>query len=233
MEAAACGLPVIAPTSAVADKSSPTGRPACSSLCMTPYDWPRQSRGSRRDRLGAGDGRRGRRKAEAEFDDQNVVAKSLKVYEWVLATTSSTRRRTPSSATRPSSRSRYSASAASVCRIRNGTSRQEAHGRRHEVLRIVRRRQMHPVFHLQTLHAEGGGHDRHTVGERLEDLHPCSTAVTDRHDGHRSASRSTSIDGTWPTTVSAPGSCSLVTLVTGRPTSRTSVAGSAARIRGR
>jgi glycosyltransferase involved in cell wall biosynthesis len=45
-------------------------------------------------------GSAGRRKAEAEFDDRSVVSKSLQAYERVLAATSSTRRRTPSSATR-------------------------------------------------------------------------------------------------------------------------------------
>jgi glycosyltransferase involved in cell wall biosynthesis len=47
-------------------------------------------------------GAAGRRKAEAEFDDRHVVATSLRAYERVLAATSTTRRRTPSSATRPS-----------------------------------------------------------------------------------------------------------------------------------
>ena len=47
-------------------------------------------------------GSAGRRKAEAEFDDRNVVSKSLQAYERVLAATSSTRRRTQSSATPPS-----------------------------------------------------------------------------------------------------------------------------------
>jgi glycosyltransferase involved in cell wall biosynthesis len=47
-------------------------------------------------------GAAGRRKAEAEFDDRGVVTTSLQAYERVLAATSSTRRRTPSSATRPS-----------------------------------------------------------------------------------------------------------------------------------
>ena len=40
------------------------------------------------------------------------------------------------------------------------------------------------------------------------------------------------MEGTWPTTVSTPGRCSCVTFVAGRPTSRTSVAGTAARMRG-
>jgi glycosyltransferase involved in cell wall biosynthesis len=47
-------------------------------------------------------GSAGRRKAEAEFDDRSVVSKSLQAYERVLAATSSTRRRTQSSATPPS-----------------------------------------------------------------------------------------------------------------------------------
>ena len=52
-----------------------------------------------RRRMGAA----GRRKAEVEFDDQIVVSKTLDTYERVLnPATSSTRRRTPSSATRPS-----------------------------------------------------------------------------------------------------------------------------------
>ena len=45
----------------------------------------------------------GRRKAEAEFDDRAVVSKTLEAYERVLIpATSSRRRRTPSSAARPS-----------------------------------------------------------------------------------------------------------------------------------
>jgi glycosyltransferase involved in cell wall biosynthesis len=43
----------------------------------------------------------GRQKAEAEFDDREVVAKSMAAYERVLAT-AARRRRTPSSAARPS-----------------------------------------------------------------------------------------------------------------------------------
>ncbi len=52
-----------------------------------------------RRRMGAA----GRRKAEAEFDDRAVVSKTLDAYERVLIPArSSMRRRTPSSATRPS-----------------------------------------------------------------------------------------------------------------------------------
>jgi glycosyltransferase involved in cell wall biosynthesis len=48
-------------------------------------------------------GTAGRRKAEAEFDDRAVVTKTLEAYERVLIpATSSSRRRTPSAATRPS-----------------------------------------------------------------------------------------------------------------------------------
>ena len=48
-------------------------------------------------------GTAGRRKAEAEFDDRAVVSKTLEAYERVLTpATSSRRRRTPSSAARPS-----------------------------------------------------------------------------------------------------------------------------------
>ncbi len=48
-------------------------------------------------------GTAGRRKAEAEFDDRAVVSKTLEAYERVLSpATSSRRRRTPSSAARPS-----------------------------------------------------------------------------------------------------------------------------------
>jgi glycosyltransferase involved in cell wall biosynthesis len=54
---------------------------------------------ARRSSMGAA----GRRKAQAEFDDQAVVAKTMDAYERVLArATSSTRRRTPWSARRPS-----------------------------------------------------------------------------------------------------------------------------------
>ena len=52
-----------------------------------------------RQRMGAA----GRRKAEAEFDDRAVVSKTIDAYERVLVrATSSTRRRTPWSARRPS-----------------------------------------------------------------------------------------------------------------------------------
>jgi hypothetical protein len=48
-------------------------------------------------------GAAGRRKAEAEFDDRAVVSKTMDAYERVLApATSSTSRRTPWSARRPS-----------------------------------------------------------------------------------------------------------------------------------
>jgi glycosyltransferase involved in cell wall biosynthesis len=44
----------------------------------------------------------GREKAEAEFDDRAVISKTLDAYERVLPATSSTRRRTRRSASRPS-----------------------------------------------------------------------------------------------------------------------------------
>ena len=47
----------------------------------------------------------------------------------------------------------------------------------------------HAVFHLQSLRPQGGGHHGHTVGERLEDLHPRPAAVTHRHNGHRCTSQ--------------------------------------------
>ena len=103
MEAAACGLPVVATDIRGCRQVVSHGQ---SGLLVPLHDPVRLAAAieelardpARRREMGAA----GRRKAEAEFDDQIVVAKSMEAYERVLATTSSTRRRTPSSATRPS-----------------------------------------------------------------------------------------------------------------------------------
>jgi glycosyltransferase involved in cell wall biosynthesis len=104
MEAAACGLPVIATDirgcrQVVSHGQSgylvPLRNPArLASAIEELLDKP-----ALRRRMGAA----GRRKAQAEFDDRTVVSKTLEAYERVLTpANSSTRRRTLSSATRPS-----------------------------------------------------------------------------------------------------------------------------------
>jgi glycosyltransferase involved in cell wall biosynthesis len=101
MEAAASGLPVIA-TDIRGCRQVVSQRQ--SGLLVPPHDPVRLAAAIEelvrdpvvRRQMGSA----GRRKAEAEFDDRNVVSKSLQAYERVLAATSSTRRRTPSSATR-------------------------------------------------------------------------------------------------------------------------------------
>jgi glycosyltransferase involved in cell wall biosynthesis len=104
MEAAATGLPVIA-----------TDIRGCREVVshrktglLVPLDDPARLAGAieelavdsaLRRRMGTA----GRLKAEAEFDDRAVVTKTLQAYERVLSpATPSRRRRTPSSATRPS-----------------------------------------------------------------------------------------------------------------------------------
>ena len=103
MEAAACGLPVVATDIRGCRQVVSPGQ---TGLLVPLHDPVRLAAAIqelvsdpalRRDM-----GSAGRRKAEAEFDDRIVVTRSLEAYERVLATTSSTRRRTPSSATRPS-----------------------------------------------------------------------------------------------------------------------------------
>ena len=103
MEAAACGLPVVA-TDIRGCRQVVT--PGQTGLLVPLHDPVRVAAAIQelacdpalRREMGAA----GRRKAEEEFDDRIVVTKSLQAYERVLATTSSKRRRTPSSATRPS-----------------------------------------------------------------------------------------------------------------------------------
>ena len=103
MEAAACGLPVVATDIRGCRQVVSPGQ---TGLLVPLHDPVRLAAAigelvcdpALRREMGAA----GRRKAEAEFDDRTVVTKSLQAYERVLATTSSTRRRTPSSATRPS-----------------------------------------------------------------------------------------------------------------------------------
>jgi glycosyltransferase involved in cell wall biosynthesis len=102
MEAAATGLPVIASDirgcrQVVADGETgllvplhdPTRLAAAIEQLVVDADLRRRM------------GLAGRHKAESEFDDRDVVAKTLAAYERVLATASK-RRRTPSSAARPS-----------------------------------------------------------------------------------------------------------------------------------
>jgi len=103
MEAAACGLPVVA-TDIRGCRQVVSHR---QSGLLVPLRDPVRLAAAieeivRDPALRREMGSAGRRKAEAEFDDRIVVTKSLQTYERVLATTSSTRRRTPSSATRPS-----------------------------------------------------------------------------------------------------------------------------------
>ncbi len=103
MEAAASGLPVIATDVRGCRQVVSHGQ---SGLLVPLHDPERLATAieelvldpSLRHRMGSA----GRRKAEAEFDDKTVVAKTLDAYERVLAATPSTRRRTPSSAARPS-----------------------------------------------------------------------------------------------------------------------------------
>jgi glycosyltransferase involved in cell wall biosynthesis len=104
MEAAACGLPVIATDIRGCRQVVSHGR---SGLLVPLHDPVRLAAAigelvvdpARRHRMGAA----GRRKAEDEFDDRAVVSKTMAAYERVLVrATSSTRRRTPRSATRPS-----------------------------------------------------------------------------------------------------------------------------------
>ena len=104
MEAAASGLPVIATDIRGCRQVVSHGQ---SGLLVPLHDPVRLAAAieelvvdpALRRRMGAA----GRRKAEAEFDDRAVVSKTLDAYERVLdPATSSTRRRTPSSATRPS-----------------------------------------------------------------------------------------------------------------------------------
>ena len=103
MEAAACGLPVVATDIRGCRQVVSPGQ---TGLLVPLHDPVRLAAAIeeivRDPALRREMGSAGRRKAEAEFDDRIVVTKSLEAYERVLATTSSTRRRTPSSATRPS-----------------------------------------------------------------------------------------------------------------------------------
>jgi glycosyltransferase involved in cell wall biosynthesis len=104
MEAAASGLPVIATDirgcrQAVSDGDSgllvPLGDPPRLAAAIEEL----AADAELRSRMGAA----GRRKAEAEFDDRTVVAKTLRAYERVLnPDRSSSTRRTPSSAARSS-----------------------------------------------------------------------------------------------------------------------------------
>jgi glycosyltransferase involved in cell wall biosynthesis len=104
MEAAASGLPVVASDIRGCRQAVSHG---VSGLLVPLRDPPALAAAIKelaedaelRQRMGAA----GRRKAEAEFDDRAVVAKTLHAYERVLnPDRSSSRRRTPSSAARPS-----------------------------------------------------------------------------------------------------------------------------------
>ena len=104
MEAAASGLPVIATDIRGCRQAVSHGQ---SGLLVPIHDADRLASAietlavdpALRRSMGAA----GRRKAEAEFDDQSVVSKTLDAYERVLTPVKrSTRRRTASSATRPS-----------------------------------------------------------------------------------------------------------------------------------
>jgi glycosyltransferase involved in cell wall biosynthesis len=104
MEAAASGIPVIATDIRGCRQAVSHG---VSGFLVPLKDPPRlagaiedlAADAELRHRMGAA----GRRKAESEFDDRAVVAKTLRAYERVLnPDRSSSRRRTPSSAARPS-----------------------------------------------------------------------------------------------------------------------------------
>jgi glycosyltransferase involved in cell wall biosynthesis len=104
MEAAASGLPVIATDIRGCRQAVSDGQ----SGLLVPLRDPARLTGAieelvvdpaRREQMGLA----GRRKAEAEFDERDVVSKTMDAYERVLrSATSSTRLRTPWSARRPS-----------------------------------------------------------------------------------------------------------------------------------
>jgi glycosyltransferase involved in cell wall biosynthesis len=104
MEAAACGLPVIATDIRGCRQAVSHGQTGLLTPLRDPVRLAMAIRELADDdalrlRMGAA----GRRKAEAEFDDQAVIAKTLEVYERVLRpATSWRRRRTCTSAARPS-----------------------------------------------------------------------------------------------------------------------------------
>jgi glycosyltransferase involved in cell wall biosynthesis len=104
MEAAACGLPVVATDIRGCRQAVSHGQTGL----LVPVRDPVRLASAIEELVHAPALRRqmgsaGRRKAEAEFDDRTVVSKTLEAYERVLMpANSSTRRRTPSSATRPS-----------------------------------------------------------------------------------------------------------------------------------
>ena len=104
MEAAASGLPVVATDirgcrQAVSHGVSGLLVPLNDPLRLAAAIEELAADADLRQRMGAA----GRRKAEAEFDDRAVVAKTLHAYERVLnPDRSSSKRRTPSSAARPS-----------------------------------------------------------------------------------------------------------------------------------
>jgi glycosyltransferase involved in cell wall biosynthesis len=104
MEAAACGLPVIATDirgcrQVVAHQHTGLLVPLHDPAELAAAIEQLVADPELRTRMGIA----GRRKAEAEFDDQAVIAKTLDAYVRVLdRATSSTRRRTRSSASRPS-----------------------------------------------------------------------------------------------------------------------------------
>ncbi len=104
MEAAASGLPVIATDirgcrEVVSDGQSGLLVPLHSPTRLATAIEELALDSELRQRMGTA----GRHKAEAEFDDRAVVAKTMHAYEQVLLrATSSTRRRTPWSARRPS-----------------------------------------------------------------------------------------------------------------------------------
>jgi glycosyltransferase involved in cell wall biosynthesis len=108
MEAAASGLPVIANDIRGCREAVADGR---SGLLVPLHDSERLATAIEElvtdPALRLRMGRAGRRKAEAEFDEKAVVAKTIDAYERVLVPpTSSRRRRTSSSAARPSYRAR-------------------------------------------------------------------------------------------------------------------------------
>ena len=179
-------------------------------------------------------GTAGRRKAEAEFDDRAVVVEDAgRLRAGACPRQSSTRRRTPSSATtavvaiqverfrRLGQAHAQAGVTAAGARWRRRTApdrRPATDARRLRRPIPPRRGSWTPPAHgvRKTRGSSPGCHLRSGPEPRRPTHAPVRS----------------SMEATSPTTVSTPGWCNRVTLVAGRPTSRTSVPGTAARMRG-